>query len=709
MTPADRLEGPERMDRWAWFALASAVLPMLFVEPLAILAFGLPALLYWAARRAGRPLAEGSENKVGLAAAVACLAVYIQSRDSVIAFALFFCSLASLSLFTGKGRRSLRQLYLVLTIVMLVVSTRTLELQFLLFLVAFATGTLLCFVREAHPQAAAPGSRTRYGLACLAFVLASLAVAAPLFFILPRAPFVLFNLSNMTSVTGFGDEMSLGEMTSIKKSSKLYMRVYAKDQKKWRGQVLDRYEGRKWTSRAARGAGRSFTAEPGRPVRLKPNDPTPLENLFLQEIIIEPYLNRALFSALEPVAVELIGYPIVHGDGDTLSRGGDTRFQKVAYRVWSRLPQATTAQLQAAAAPLNVIYSMKPYQQLPDGLTRLKALSARIAGPQKGWYRKAAAIEDYLQKNLSYTLDLPEVPAGTDPVEAFLFENKRGHCEYFASAMVLLLRAQGIPSRVVTGFAFGEYNSFGGYYNVREKDAHAWVEAYLGNVGWWEFDPTPGGNEKEDLGLLDRLGLTRTPLWLQMKAWLDSTDAQWQREVVSYSADSQRDLMTRIAESVDDAYIQATARFYRFRYWVHDHKTPLVATLVTLLAASLAGGRKRAAAALLWMLDLLRGLFAARARKAARQGVVLAFSRAGRALAAHGLERRPDWTPLEYAQFVERERPEVAGPLRALAELHCQVEFAAHAFDDSDRAKAEGWLAELRRLLKVPPPVTPKR
>lgn len=699
MKPDDRTEGLERMDLWAWLAVAVTMVAMAVAEPRSLVAFGLPALFYWAARRAGKPLPKGTENRVGLICALGCLVDYLVFRDGVLGFAFFFCSLAAISMHTGRGRGSLRQLYLVLTLVMLVVSTRTLELAFLLFLILFTTATLICFLREAHPETVSAGFRRRYVGVCLAFVAASFVVAGPLFFVLPRAPFVLFNPANLPSVTGFGDEVSLGEMASIKKSSKLYMRVYAKDQKKWRGQVLDHYANRKWTSRGSRGLSRTLQAEPGRPARTIPGDRTPLTDYFLQEILIEPYTNRALFSAAQPAAIELIGYPVNHSVGDTLSRGGDTRFQKITYRVWSKLPQATQAQLEATTGPLNVAHSVKDYLQLPDGLLRLRKLGGELTRGRTSWYAKAAAIEDHLVTKYAYTLDLPEVGSG-DPVEAFLFETKRGHCEYFASAMALLLRSQGIPSRVVTGFSFGEYNAFGGYYNVREKDAHAWVEAYLPGIGWWEFDPTASSNEPEALGFLDQLGLTQSAAWLQMKAWLDSLDAQWQREVVSYSADGQRELMARVAEFFDDLYIAAQARFYRGRTWVHDRKAPLVALLTAVLAVSLAGGRKRAAAAGLWLFELLAGLLASRAHRGIRAARVTAFTRAAQLLAAHGLERRPDWTPLEYTRTVERERPELAPALDALALLHCTVEFAGAPLEEADRRMAEERLKELAKLLR---------
>src|ERR1019366_5904852 len=113
--------------------------------------------------------------------------------------------------------------------------------------------------------------------------------------------------------------------------------------------------------------------------------------------------------------------------------------------------------------------------------------------------------ESYLRKNFSYTLELPKTDM-RDPIANFLFRRKKGHCEYFASAMAVMLRTIGIPSRVTTGFAGGVYNPISGWYVVRASDAHSWVEAYLPRLGWTTFDPTPPDPNPPQLSLASRLG-----------------------------------------------------------------------------------------------------------------------------------------------------------------------------------------------------------
>ena len=102
------------------------------------------------------------------------------------------------------------------------------------------------------------------------------------------------------------------------------------------------------------------------------------------------------------------------------------------------------------------------------------------------------AVQGWLQTNTRYDLTVPREPDGVDAVDHFLFETRRGFCEHIAASMAVLLRAEGIPTRVVTGYGPGERNPFTGYYEVRNSDAHAWVEVFYPSYGWVPYDPTFG-------------------------------------------------------------------------------------------------------------------------------------------------------------------------------------------------------------------------
>ncbi len=134
------------------------------------------------------------------------------------------------------------------------------------------------------------------------------------------------------------------------------------------------------------------------------------------------------------------------------------------------------------------------YLQLPPEITpRVRALAREIVRGATTDFDKAAAIERYLKEPLSYTLEM-QSPRGREPIDFFLFERRKGHCEYFASAMTVLLREVGVPARNVNGFLGGEWNEYDDYIAVRAGDAHSWVEVYFSGAGWVTFDPTPGAS-----------------------------------------------------------------------------------------------------------------------------------------------------------------------------------------------------------------------
>src|SRR5262249_46360746 len=144
------------------------------------------------------------------------------------------------------------------------------------------------------------------------------------------------------------------------------------------------------------------------------------------------------------------------------------------------------------------------YLQLPAKIDpRIAEFAKEITAKAPTPYDKSAAIEAYLRTRFKYTLDLTGSP-GDDPLPHFLFETRAGHCEYFASAMAVMLRTLGIPSREVNGFLPGEYNDLGGDYIVRASDAHSWVEVYFPDNGWIVFDPTPSAPAGK-AGMLSRL------------------------------------------------------------------------------------------------------------------------------------------------------------------------------------------------------------
>ena len=209
--------------------------------------------------------------------------------------------------------------------------------------------------------------------------------------------------------------------------------------------------------------------------------------------------------------------------GDLAFLSGETN----NYTILSRAPEPTVAQLRASSPASQTLPAeiAERYLALPDSVPqRLLSLAHKVTGDARSRYDRALAIERYLRA-YPYTLDLPDPPAGRDLVDYFLFERQEGYCDYYASAMVVLARATGVPARLASGYAQGTYDHEAGHWVVTEQDGHSWVEVYFEGIGWVEFEPTagqpaldrPGGMDTAELSLPDLPSPTRA--WWQGIPW----------------------------------------------------------------------------------------------------------------------------------------------------------------------------------------------
>jgi hypothetical protein len=207
----------------------------------------------------------------------------------------------------------------------------------------------------------------------------------------------------------------------------------------------------------------------------------------------------------------------------------------VSYQVYSHLP-STGPPGAGSVQPLPA-EARNVYLQLPRTDPRIRELAENIVRGEASPAGQADVLENYLRTHYGYTLELPPVEP-EDPLAFFLFHRKKGHCEYFASAMAVMLRMLQIPSRVVTGFQSGVYNPISGSQLIRTSDAHSWVEAWIPDRGWATYDPTPPD--------LDPAGLSA---WTRLSFYADAVDVFWQDWVLNYNLDRQLQLASRVGES----------------------------------------------------------------------------------------------------------------------------------------------------------------
>lgn len=209
--------------------------------------------------------------------------------------------------------------------------------------------------------------------------------------------------------------------------------------------------------------------------------------------IDRPLSNLVLFS---PDAHQVF-FPsqVLYQDRAGCLRAPFVLDKEMVYSVVSRQSHLTTKRLGRLPRRDPELAKLGNYLQLPDTLpARVADLSRQVTQGRNGYYARASAIGLYLSTNYTYDLDIPRFTEDHDAVDSFLFESKRGYCEHFAAAMVVMCRSLKIPARYCTGFLPGTYNPFSGFREVYGDQAHAWAEVYIPGYGWMTFDPTPGGS-----------------------------------------------------------------------------------------------------------------------------------------------------------------------------------------------------------------------
>jgi transglutaminase-like putative cysteine protease len=396
-------------------------------------------------------------------------------------------------------------------------------------------------------------------LAALSVSLGAVAIGSVLFFVFPRFSAGYFARTGVQPelMSGFTDNVELGQIGEIKKNSTVVMRVQTGapvnyPMLRWRGIALTNFDGHRWYSTESK----MRTIEPSSSNGwISLTSRRELEGRPAVQVefiaLLQPLASDALFAPAQVMALRG-NFSGAAGTYDGSARRSSVKmdstgslynpfhnFSQIRYEGISILPVARPTQARAAGTDYPEEIRNK-YLQLPPKLDpRVPALARRISSSQDNPYDQSLAIENYLRTNFAYTLNVPVQP-GVDPLAFFLFDSKAGFCEYFATAMTVMLRTIGIPSREVNGFLPGEYNDVGGDYIVRASDAHSWVEAYFPGTGWVTFDPTPPSNEQSS-GLLSRLAM-----------YVDWFQLTWNEWVINYDFSHQISLARNVGQLSSD-------------------------------------------------------------------------------------------------------------------------------------------------------------
>jgi len=347
--------------------------------------------------------------------------------------------------------------------------------------------------------------------------LISIPITIFLFFALPRTPYPFFNFSGstLTARSGFSENVKLGTVSNIQEDNSIIFRANMEkiddEHLYWRGITLEYFEGDEWSD-----------IDTG-PIDKK----TKVEgDTIYQTIYLEPYSGTYFFGLDKPVNVT--GNRNIFKKDDFTFYTKDILSNRVRYDVISILSDTIEEKI-----PQNSYYL-----QLPENISQdIKNLSLSLQGGNE--LDTVKNVENYL-KNGDYRYSLKNLPTSNKPVDEFLFDKKQGNCEYFATSMAIILRINGIPSRVVAGYRGGVYNDLGNYYILRQSNAHLWVEAYIDNIGWIRFDPTTS--------LLSEEYISNSKKISKFSLFIDTINYYYNTLIINYDFEKQISLFNKIRE-----------------------------------------------------------------------------------------------------------------------------------------------------------------
>ncbi|HHP7233254.1 MAG TPA: DUF3488 and DUF4129 domain-containing transglutaminase family protein [Desulfobacterales bacterium] len=484
-------------------------------------------------------------------------------------------------------------------------------------------------------------------------------IAVVLFVFFPRMHGGLWGIAAEQAVSGFSDVLSSGTISEIVLSREVAFRVEFEDEVPaiehlyWRGLTFDAFDGRSWHRSGERGRAQPMVFG-GRPVQYT--------------ITMEPHGRQWLFALDLPV--EARGRLSVYSDY-TLMKWRKVK-QNYTYAVESRVDYRSAGPSELWEAG---------YLQLPArGNPRARKLAAQ-------WRQQAGVSSDvvdlglrfFRENGFRYTLRPPLL--GDDAVDSLLFDTRQGYCEHYASTFAFLMRAAGIPARVVAGYLGAEPNPYADYWMVRQLHAHAWVEVWLPQSGWTRRDPTLAVEpsrilqgisealpveERSDLQpFRGRLGAV-SELWDQLQLGWDAAENRWDRWVMAYSPQRQRSMLGRMGFQLEGA----------------------AAVLVLLLFA----------VGICFLLAVLYRYGFSQTREASSDAAQKAYWQFCARLARAGLVRHPHEGPLDFAIRIGSRRPDLSGEVEAIIRLYAYLRYG----NRGGRAALRNLRSRIRRFRPKP-------
>lgn len=525
------------------------------------------------------------------------------------------------------------------------------------------------------------------------------------FFLIPRVGVGFFQNNHGESLrtTGFSEHVDLGVIGPVKQDPSIVMRVElpdrsGRDSKQealyLRGVAYNRYDGKSWSNSLPHR--RMLTELPEGTFTLRTSGPKPsaVTRQLKQEILLEPLDTTVLFGAPFPTSIK----------GNFLSVQSDLMgslslpfplHTRSRYTIYSS-PTTLNAPEKQASALLYPDFILQQYLQLPVVNEQILELARQITKPATSVAQTVALVHTHLLTHYRYNLDVPSLQS-SHPLEDFLLTRKTGYCEHYATAMVVMLRTVGIPARLVTGFLATEWNEFGGYYTVRQRDAHAWVEVYFPQSGWITMDPTPPSPDA-----------AASTWWHSANSAMDSIRIKWDRLFVHYSAHDQFTVVQGIreggeavraglSETISALAAQGAAIVSRMVGDLTPAGIPHQAVALLLALAGVYGGMRF----LRWF---RKETSHHRTFSTQQQAVIALYTTMLQCCEQQGITKSASTTPLEFLEQVRTRWGEAWPLVDAVTRLYAQVRFGEAALTEADLAKAENNVRYLRSLSRSKKP-----
>ncbi len=437
-------------------------------------------------------------------------------------------ALILLKVYTREENRDYSTLYLLSFSLLLISSTSTISALFVLsaaaVLFTFVLSLILFEIRTVYlTNPEMEFSLKKSIQTSIAMTIFIVLLAIPIFLVIPRTSLGMFGQAQVSFI-GFSPSVNLGDMGPMLQNAEVVMRVEVRQGRdavpldmKWRGVAMDNFSGKVWSNTSS--ASKQVLPDlQGR--YLIETDRYQNETLVEQSIYLEPFSN-VIFTSQNPIQLSGFdrSFQVIQSENQALFLHPKPD-KPLQYNLFTDI-YSRTRRIKAfnQEAPLGEIDPK--YLQLPAIDPRIKPLAETIVKNSTSQLGEVLLLESFLKSQFEYSLN-HRSGESQDPLGNFLFSTRTGHCEYFATAHVVMLRTLGIPARMVNGFRQGEYNEWGDYFIVRQSDAHSWVEAFLPGSGWVAFDPTPAGPDRSSFSISRTIGKL-----------LDNLDILW-TEIVTF-------------------------------------------------------------------------------------------------------------------------------------------------------------------------------